>query len=74
VLEESTTENDERILLDHINDQRAPLMAAEEYAKGIVYTEALPSSYAPHTFLMFLHSVLPLAHLDAARVSHCMLV
>jgi hypothetical protein len=49
-LVEPSADMDEKILLDHLNDQRAPLVAAEEYAKGIVYTEALKSSYE-HEFI-----------------------
>jgi ATP-dependent RNA helicase DDX41 len=46
-LVEPNAENDEKILLEHINDQRVPLASAEEHAKGIVYTESLPSSWRP---------------------------
>jgi hypothetical protein len=44
---EPSAEEDEKILLEHINDSRAnPLQSAEEYAKGVTYTEALRTSYA----------------------------
>ncbi len=43
---EPSAEEDEKILLEHINDSRAnPLQSAEEYAKGVTYTEALRTSY-----------------------------
>ena len=37
--------SEEKFLLEHLNDARAPLVAAEQYARGTIYIKSMKTRF-----------------------------